>query len=169
MLGYSFMKPTQSARQSPSATKTIAKTQSFPETYRGLPTTLKIPTINVDTTIEPVGLTSNGDMTAPTSPTTAAWFKYGAIPGDPGNAVIAGHVVGDKGEPAVFKNLNKLKAGDTILIADSKNQIATFIVREIRTYDQHEQHDEVFSSTTGTHLNIITCAGEWDASRRHYL
>jgi sortase A len=131
--------------------------------------TLKIPAINVDTAIEYTGLTAKGDMTPPGSPNTVGWYKYGAIPGDAGSAVIAGHVVGPKGEPAVFARLNKLQKGDLLLVVDGKNQTASFVVRQIRTYNQEEQHNEVFNSGAGTHLNIITCAGEWNSSQRHYL
>lgn len=105
----------------------------------------------------------------PSSPATVGWYKYGAIPGEAGSAVIAGHVVGSKGEPAVFVNIKKLQPGDKLLVVDSKQQTASFVIRKILTYKQEEQHAEVFDSGPGTHLNIITCAGEWDSTHHHYL
>lgn len=137
--------------------------------YRGLPVRLQIPAINVDTAIEYTGLTKTGDMTAPTGVNNAGWYKYGAIPGETGSAVMDGHVVGSKGEPAIFFHLNKLKPGDQLLVVDAKGQTVTFVVREVRTYSEKEQHDSVFNSTSGTHLNLITCAGDWDSSQRRYL
>jgi hypothetical protein len=60
-------------------------------------------------------------------------------------------------------------AGDTLLVIDAKGQSASFTVREAKTYDPKQQHDEVFNSASGTHLNLITCAGDWDSSHQHYL
>jgi sortase (surface protein transpeptidase) len=82
---------------------------------------------------------------------------------------MAGHVVGPNGEPAVFARLSNLKKGDELFVDDSKNQSAVFIVREVRKYTESEQHAEVFNGGEGTHLNIITCAGDWDANHQRYL
>jgi LPXTG-site transpeptidase (sortase) family protein len=142
-----------------------AKTAS----YRGLPVRLKIPAIGVDTAIEYMGNTAGGDMAVPNSLVNAGWYKFGPLPGETGSAVIAGHVVGFKDEPGVFKQLDKLKAGDIILVTDAKGQTASFIVQSTKTYDPKQQHDEVFNSASGTHLNLITCAGDWDSSHQHYL
>jgi LPXTG-site transpeptidase (sortase) family protein len=168
--GYSLSKPAE-----PNQTSVVndSKLPAMPvvakKTYRGLPMDLKIPAIGVDTSIEYTGLTTNGDMKVPTSPNDVGWYKYGAIPGDVGSAVIAGHIVGSRGEPAVFAHLNKLQKGDLLQVVDAKKQTASFTVREIKTYDQQAQHSEVFDSGAGTHLNIITCAGEWDSAHHHYL
>ncbi|MCW2763749.1 MAG: peptidase family protein [Marmoricola sp.] len=137
--------------------------------YPGLPVMLKIPAIGVDAAIEYVGNTPQGNMAVPNGPVSVGWYKYGAIPGDLGTSVMAGHVVGPKGEPAVFKRLSELKAGNTLQVVDAKGQTASFMVREIKVYDESQQHNDVFTSTGGTHLNLITCEGDWDAKRRQYL
>jgi sortase A len=144
-------------------------TQATKEIYYGLPTRLKIPSIDVDTDIEHLGNTSKGDMEAPKSHTVAGWYKYRAIPGDTGSAVIAGHVIGIKGQSGVFAHLGKLQKGDKIEVVDAKGQTAAFTVRETRNYKQTDQPDEVFNSPNGTHLNLITCAGEWDAVNKRYM
>lgn len=138
------------------------------ESYRGLPVRLKIPSIGVDTSIEYVGDTPAGAMAAPSSPLVAGWYKYGAIPGEAGSSVIAGHVVGPLGEPGVFKRLSELADGNTIQVVDARGQTASFTVRSVRTYDETQQHAEVFNSASGTRLNLVTCAGAWDAGKREY-
>jgi LPXTG-site transpeptidase (sortase) family protein len=139
------------------------------ENNRGLPVRLKIPAIGVDTAIEYMGKTASGDMAVPTNLVNVGWYKYGPLPGETGSAVIAGHVVGFKDEPGVFKQLDKLKTGDILLVIDAKGQAFSFTVRAAKTYDPKQQHDEVFNSVSGTHLNLITCAGDWDSSHQHYL
>jgi LPXTG-site transpeptidase (sortase) family protein len=145
------------------------KTTLNKEVYYGLPVRLRIPAISVDTEIEYVGLTPQGDMESPKGIITTGWYKFGAIPGDKGSAVIAGHVVGPRGEPGVFYNLKKLNAGDDLSVVDGRGQTIAFKVREIRAYDHYEQHSEVFSAQGSSHLNLITCAGDWDASKQQYL
>jgi len=139
------------------------------QSYRGLPVRLVIPAINVDTTIEYVGNNAMGDMDTSKSASDVAWYKYGALPGDPGSAVIAGHVVGLNGQAGAFVDLSKLQKGDVISVIDAKGLSASFIVRLSQTYDPSKGDSEVFNSSSGTHLNLITCSGDWDATSRHYL
>ena len=84
-----------------------------------MPISLKIPKINVNTTIEQVGLTLAGAVDVPKSPPNAAWFDLGPRPGEIGNAVIVGHYGAWKnGQKSVFNNLNKLKKGDKLTNED---------------------------------------------------
>jgi len=116
-----------------------------------------------------MGDTSSGDMAVPNSLVDVGWYKYGPLPGETGSAVIAGHVVGFHGEPGVFGQLDQLKPGDTVSVTDAKGQPASFTVSRIKIYDPADQHKEVFKSSSGAHLNLITCSGDWDASHLHYL
>jgi LPXTG-site transpeptidase (sortase) family protein len=95
------------------------------------------------------------------------WFEPGPRPGEIGSAVIAGHVDGESGEPAVFTNLYKLKEGDKLYIEDDKGGSIAFVVRESRTYDPGYA-DEVFIQNDNAHLNLITCDGVWDGVKKSY-
>ena len=136
----------------------------------GIPSYLNIstPSINVDTNIQTLGITSNGDMDVPSNINEVGWFNLGPRPGEKGNAVIAGHFNGPNGKEGVFANLDKLKAGDKLFIKDSKGTLITFVVRESRIYDPGYA-EEVFSSNdNGIHLNLITCDGIWDKDKKSY-
>lgn len=137
--------------------------------YRGLPARILIPSINVDAAVEFLGIARNGDMAVPDGSINVGWYKYGPIPGDRGSSVIAGHVVGLKGEPGVFFNLDNLQAGALVQVVDAKGQSASFTVQHTESFDQTQQPADIFSSTSGTHLNLITCTGDWDALSSHYL
>lgn len=139
------------------------------EPNHGLPIRLEIPKIKVDANIEYMGLTATGDMDVPTNVKDAGWYKYGPHPGDKGNAVIAGHLDGTKGEPGVFIALTKLRPGDSLSIVDNKGQTTDFVVRETRTYNQTAHPSEVFNASDGAHLNLITCAGAWDITQHRFL
>ncbi len=133
----------------------------------GLPARLTIPAINVNAAIQDLGVTPKGDMDVPANTTDVGWFKLGPRPGERGSAVIAGHFDGTSGEPGVFTNLNKLKKGDKLYVIDDKGTSVKFIVRESRTYDPGYA-EEVFSSNDGTHLNLVTCDGVWDGTKKSY-
>ncbi|MEI7480119.1 MAG: class F sortase [bacterium] len=133
----------------------------------GLPMRLKIEVINVDTTVEHLGLTKNGEMDVPKVPNDVSWFNLGPRPGEMGSAVIAGHYGWKNNIPAVFDDLHKLKIGDQISIVDSTGLESVFVVREIGLYDQKENAVNVFSSNDGkAHLNLITCEGAWNVSSK---
>ena len=132
-----------------------------------LPVRLKIPRINVNATVEYVGLTSDGAMDVPKGPSNAAWFDLGPRPGENGSAVIDGHSGWKNGIPAVFDNLYKLQRGDKIYVQNEKGATITFVVREIRSYNPNADAGDVFNSSDGkAHLNLITCGGVWNAIKK---
>jgi sortase A len=135
----------------------------------GLPVRLKIPKLAVDAPIAYTGLTKAGAMAAPTDITGVGWYKNGALPGNTGSAVMAGHIDGPKGQPAVFASLSTLQKGDTLQVVDSNNVTIPFVVREARTYGQDEQPSEVFNASDHAHLNLITCIGTWDRTQHRFL
>lgn len=131
---------------------------------------LKIPKINVDAAVGPVGLTLEGAMDAPKGPTDVAWFERGPRPGEKGSAVITGHYGRwENGTKSVFDNLNRLKPGDTLSIEDAQGVTISFVVRELRLYNQNDDAADVFGSSDGkAHLNLIACAGVWDKVKKIY-
>lgn len=134
-----------------------------------LPVRLKIPNINVDSSFEYVGVTPQGAMDVPKSPADVAWFELGPRPGDTGTAVIAGHYGWKNGISAVFDNLYKLKKGDKIYVENDKGSTTAFIVSGFRMYGDNENPSNVFASTDGlAHLNLITCQGIWNKTKKSY-
>lgn len=125
-------------------------------------TRLKIPSINVDALVEYVGLTKAGAMDVPKSPDTVAWYDLGPRPGEVGNAVFAGHYGWKNGREAVFDDLDKVRVGDKIYVEDDKGESIVFEVKSTRIYDREAIAPEVFLSSNGIHLNLITCTGDWD-------
>ncbi|MHB0978345.1 MAG: class F sortase [Minisyncoccota bacterium] len=135
----------------------------------GPPLNLKIPKIAVDTLIEQVGLTREGDVDSPDGPTNTAWYNLGPRPGEIGNSVIVGHFGWKNNTPAVFDNLSKLEKGDKIYVEDDQGIITTFIVNEIKTYDSKDNASDVFNSNDNkSHLNLITCKGVWNEKNKGY-
>lgn len=134
-----------------------------------MPIRLTIPKIKVDSNLEHVGLTPQGAVAVPKGPASAAWFNVGPRPGAVGSAVIVGHFGWKDGIPAVFDNLHKLRKGDKLHVEGDTGETITFVVRELKTYGENEVAPEVFGSNDGKeHLNLITCQGVWNKTKKSY-
>lgn len=130
------------------------------------PATITIPSLHVHASVEEVGLLANGRMDDPKGMENVGWFKHGALPGEPGNAVIAGHVDSKSG-PAVFFRLKDLDIGDEVIVSDNKGETRTFVVIDMKSYPRNEAPLEtIFGFTYRSTLNLITCTGEFNRKAR---
>lgn len=135
-----------------------------PPAPEALPSRLEIPEIGVDAHVQHLGITSSGLMAVPSNFTDVGWYKYGPTPGERGSAVIAGHQNNAMGLDGVFQPLEKLEVGDDVYVVSESGEKLHFRVRrvELHPYDlKGPQLEEIFQDTSGTYLNLITCAGNW--------
>ena len=134
----------------------------------GPPTRIIIPSIGVDAVVINVGLTTKGALKVPADIAEAGWYQQGPLPGDNGDAVLTGHVVGPTGKLGVFSQLEKLQPGDTMTVRDAIGNSVSFVVRELHSYNAKDSVPTIFfSSDHQSHLNIITCS-DWDAKQHVY-
>jgi LPXTG-site transpeptidase (sortase) family protein len=134
-----------------------------------LPKTLSIPSLNIETNIKHVGVTASGNMATPGNFSDVAWYKFGPAPGFTGSAVIAGHLDNALAINGVFKNLNKLQAGDDVYIESNGGTKYHFKVTDVKTYPYNDAPTEqIFNSNDAARLNLVTCAGEWDKKLKTY-
>lgn len=132
------------------------------------PVAIRIPRIGVDAPTIPLGLRDDGKIEVPSEADETGWWLGGPEPGEPGPAVILGHVDSEDG-PAVFFDVRYLKAGDEIHIDREDGSTLTYIV------DSSERHpkdgfptDEVYGPTEQPTLRLVTCGGEYDFDVRSY-
>lgn len=97
------------------------------------------------------------------------WYRYGAVPGDRGNAVLLGHVDTYAG-PAVFYNLYQLLPGELIKVNLGHGDVRRFTVHWVREISKTSfPTGMVFGPTRDRHLWLITCGGTFDYYTRSYL
>ncbi len=128
------------------------------------PRRLLIPAIGVNAAIEDVGIASSGDLGTPTrSPwTDTGWYMNGPRPGERGSAVIDGHLDRPGGLPAVFWRLHEVRAGNEVDVINSEGKMLRFRVTDVEYYQPRDAPiQQIFGNTSGTYLNLITCAGDW--------
>jgi len=134
---------------------------------------LLIPRLHIDAHVQAVGLTAKGDMATPggiDKYRDVAWYRFGAVPGEAGNAVIAGHLDNGFGLPAVFKNLYQLQRGDEILVVDNVGESHRFRVATTTSYaaTSATSRQEVFRTSGPPRLVIVTCEGTWVPEKKMY-
>ncbi len=135
----------------------------------GTPQRLIIPHIGVNAPVEPVTITSTYALQVPhIHPFDGVgWYARGPRPGQPGNAVMDGHLDRTDGSPAVFWHLADLQPGDKIIVVDAQGHSFSFHVDRLSRYPPNQAPLEaIFGPNRGVHLNLITCAGVWIPAQR---
>jgi hypothetical protein len=144
-------------------------------TYRptAVPVRLRIPSIGVDTGLQRLGRDGHGAVEVPGGPhkwDEAGWYEGpgGTRPGDPGSAVMLGHVDSKRG-PAVFYRLRELHPGDPITVARADGTTARFAVDRVEQYPKTRfPTDDVYYPTLTPKLRLVTCGGSFDFASGHY-
>jgi len=133
-----------------------------------VPVRLRIPSIGVDSPLEQVGLDARGAIAAPRRFQEAAWYRRGPRPGQPGPAVLLGHVDSTSG-PAVFYRLATLKTGAAVLVERADGTTARFRVSgRIQVAKTRFPADLVYGPTLAPSLRLVTCGGSFDRQTGHY-
>jgi sortase (surface protein transpeptidase) len=142
------------------------------KTYQGTPTPVRIeiPRIGVSSRLLGLGKDDKGAVDTKELPwAVAGWYTGGPRPGDPGSAVILGHVDSQASGPAVFYRLRELRPGDQIQVTRADGSVVRFAV------DRTEQFlkkafptDQVYYPTLTPELRLVTCGGTFDDTTGHY-
>ena len=132
------------------------------------PVRIEIPRIHVASDLDRLGRASDKTVQVPSRWEVAGWYARGTRPGDPGSAVILGHVDSKRG-PAVFFRLRELRRGDAIDVIRADGSSVRFAVERTEQYDKRRfPTDAVYYPTLTPALRLVTCGGEFDATAGHY-
>jgi sortase (surface protein transpeptidase) len=134
------------------------------------PAEVGIPKLGVRSSLVELGLNEDQTVQVPPvdTPMQAGWFSGGPKPGEPGPAVILGHVNGG-GHPGVFLRLHELTAGDQIEVTRTDGDTVRFSVRRTVIVPKNQfPTDDVYGDTAGPELRLITCGGSFDKAAHSY-
>jgi hypothetical protein len=146
---------------------------------------LIIPSLGVDATLVPtgaVGAPGAASLTIPSDIHTVAWWD-GAVrdgartvhedaprPGQPGVALIAGHVDSATTGPGALFDLKALEVGAVVDVVDSDHRRSAWIVSSPPETALKTALPPALWVTSGApKLALVTCGGPFDASTGHYL
>ena len=141
--------------------------QAAPAAVR--PVAVAIPAIGLDASdLVPLTLAASGELSAPADYDRVGWFTGGPVPGDPGPAVLAGHVDSRTG-PAVFFRLRELGVGERVTVRRSDGRTVEYTVDSVRRYPKDDfPTATVYGAVPGVALRLITCGGSFDQARKSY-
>jgi sortase (surface protein transpeptidase) len=99
----------------------------------------------------------------------AGWIPEGPEPGEPGRAVIAGHVDSRTG-PDVFWDLRSARRGDEIEVEVSDGSTVRFVVQRVGQYPRVDfPTDLVYGGARDIpELRLITCGGPYERENGGY-
>jgi sortase (surface protein transpeptidase) len=152
------------------ATPPVADSFRSVRTYEevAVPVKLRIPAIGVDTPLQRLRRQPDATIGVPDGPAIAGWYEEGPRPGQPGPAVILGHVDSVKG-PGVFFRLTELPPGAIVHVDRADGSTASFrVIGRSRVPKISFPTDLVYAPTLQPSLQLVTCGGSFDHAARSY-
>ncbi|GAA3337280.1 hypothetical protein GCM10020358_12960 [Amorphoplanes nipponensis] len=164
--------PPRAGEQPRVAGSAAARADSFrsARTYPSVaaPVRLRIRALHVDSRVQRLGLRDDGTVAVPEKTDVAGWYEGGPRPGQPGPAVILGHVDSRTG-PGVFVNLSTVRRGTEIRVDRADGSTVRFRVRKVSQVAKTRfPTDLVYAPSLDPTLRLVTCGGSFDRSRGSY-
>jgi hypothetical protein len=132
------------------------------------PVRVQIPSIGSDGPVEAVGVDETGGLAIPGDAGVLVWWRFGPSPGEPGSAVIAGHLDW-KGRRGVFNRLAEVKPGDPVAVTYAGGSTRAFVVDTVELVDKPAAAaNGTFAREGAPLLRLVTCGGEFDRASHHY-
>jgi sortase (surface protein transpeptidase) len=164
--------PSRTASAAPDVLMPLGTPAPLPKPFTltaPLPVALQIPAIGVRTRLIRLGLTRQGRLQVPSSPSVAGWYTASPRPGEIGSSIIAGHIDSYRG-PGIFYRLRDLHPGNQIYVRQADGRFAVFRVTAVRQYPKaHFPTAAVYGPVPDAELHLITCGGTYDYTTHNYL
>jgi sortase (surface protein transpeptidase) len=174
-------RPAASAGTPPSAERSAPGPESPPATAATRPAApatrpvdrpvrVRIPALDVDAPVDPVGVTDRGVMAIPERVDRVGWYRFGPAPGArAGSVVLAGHVdSAEQGRGALF-DLRSLGVGERIDLVTAAGRTASYRVTGRETIVKRRLPTERLFDRDGVpRLVLITCGGPFDEATSSY-
>lgn len=128
------------------------------------PTRISIPALNIHQRVIGLQVNGNRELEVPQHYNDIGWWSTGPAAGDPGAAVIVGHLDSKVG-PAVFYRLSSLTRGARIAVGRADGTTATFTVTRVQAFSKKHFPDHLVYRTSGKpSLHLLTCGGNYTRS-----
>jgi hypothetical protein len=135
---------------------------------KSVPVRMRIAAIGVDSTLMNLGLNPDGTMAVPPDGREAGWYTGAPTPGEPGPAIIAGHVDW-AGHAGVFQRLRSLKPADQVVVTRQDGSTAVFQIIRVAQFPKNKfPTDAVYGDLDYAGLRLITCGGSFDRKAHSY-
>lgn len=157
-----------STAESPAESAVVIEAPAPPPSSRVYPaiTGLRIPRIDLESEVVPSPLVElSQGVTWSVPPFKVGHAEGTARAGQPGNAVLVGHVTSlTLGN--VFLHLDRLKVGDFVYVRDDEDEELRYIVDKVEVVPRSAL--DVVQPTRFPALTMLTCTGDWLPDERDY-
>jgi len=132
------------------------------------PVRISIASLKINQRLIGLQVNASRQLDVPQNYNDIGWWSTGPVPGDPGAAVIVGHLDSKVG-PAVFYRLSSLTRGAIIAVGRADGTTVKFTVTRLQAFSKKHFPDKLVYRTTGTpSLHLLTCGGTYDRSSGGY-
>jgi sortase (surface protein transpeptidase) len=132
------------------------------------PVRVVIPDLGIDGPVIPAGVNSDSELDVPPDARTLVWYRHGPSPGEPGSAVIAGHL-NWRGVNGLFAKLDETPVGALITIVYDDGSERSFTVSTVELLPKPAVAvNGVFARDGERLLRLVTCGGEFEKAVRSY-
>lgn len=142
--------------------------QQEPTSWEPTPVDLAIPAYGITGRVVPLDTSegaAGGQLLQLGSPSEIGWYVHSSVPGEPGLAVLVGHV-NFKGQAGVFQRLPEVFPGTSIEITLSDGRAVTFRSSHGDSYRKDAFPTvEVYRPVPVAAIRLITCTGPVSAGR----
>lgn len=158
------------SRSTPAPPPTPAAAAPVPVDSGGGPSRIAIPAAGIAASVEPVGVTDDGDVEIPEDVRVLGWYRYSPNPpASAGSTVVVGHVDSAEQGTGAFFTLHDLKRGDRVYLSSASGKRLTYRVVASEAFPKTSVPlAALFSRTGAPRLTLITCGGSFDSSARSY-
>jgi hypothetical protein len=133
------------------------------------PVEVWIPALGIRALIKPVGVVlPQGTMQIPQDVRMAGWYRFGPSPGEPGSAILVGHVDSRAQGRGAFFRLAHIGIGASISVERDDGTRLAFKVVARRSYPKDHLPRRIFDRTGPPMLTLVTCGGSFDERTRSY-
>ncbi len=124
------------------------------------PARVAVPARGLDAPVEPVGAAPDGPLAIPDDVERAGWYRFGPVPGEPGSAVVAGHVDDAEQGLGAMAALREAEPGDEVVVTDAAGAATRWRVVSRESLDKQALPVDVLFRRDGPpRLTLVTCGG----------
>jgi LPXTG-site transpeptidase (sortase) family protein len=134
------------------------------------PVRVRVPSVEIDIPVGPVGVKADGLMQVPDDIRTAGWYEFGPAPESAaGSTVITAHVDSFEQGLGPFAYLKQLEAGAEIIVTTADGADYRYVVASVQNVEKTQLPlDQVFDRSGAPRLVLITCGGQFDENVLNY-
>ena len=133
------------------------------------PVEVSVPAVDLRARVSSVGIAPPGGVVqVPSDVRMVGWYRFGPSPGQPGSALLVGHVDSRVQGKGAFFSLARIRIGAAVWVRMDNGRVLRFRVVARRAYPKGRLPARIFDRDGPSVVTLVTCGGSFDARLRTY-